>query len=238
MSEPPRSWGELPEQAPAYDLRSGQPLHQPPEDLGFWTPHADRDDQARYGDDGPPQWSPHAPTPVLPASGHRTPAGRGLVFALVGLAISVLIVGSIIAAAIVFGGKENSPQATGSSSRAEPEASRAAPTANPSVVVTVPGPVVTVPGSGSGGASVQRVAAGHFLNRRAQPDPTLPTLGQVRGGQSVTVVCQLQGPTIDDPSGARTNVWDRLDDGSYVTDLWIDTDKAVAPGFDSNIPLC
>src|SRR3954447_9552193 len=206
MSEPPRSWGELPEQAPGYDLRSGQPLDKPVDDLGFWAPdsRSDRAGQDPYvGPEHPhqdqyvppSQWSTQAETPRLPANRNEPPQNRGLMLALVGLAVSVLLVGAVIGAAIAFTRNDSTPQAanSGGSAQPQPQAAQSAPQPNPSVIVTVPGPVVTVPGAGSGSSrgTVRQVTPGHYLNRRAQPNPDLPTLGQVLGGRSVSIVCQL-----------------------------------------------
>lgn len=68
------------------------------------------------------------------------------------------------------------------------------------------------------------------LTMRSGPGTGYLAVGSLPEGATVTIVCQAHGTTESGDYGP-TDVWDRLSDGSYVTDAWIDTgtDKMVAP---------
>lgn len=68
-------------------------------------------------------------------------------------------------------------------------------------------------------------------------------------GEEVLVICQEFGGFIpvrgDEDLAADTTLWNKLDDGSYVADLFVDTTKPPAPdptnqhpGRDPSIPIC
>ncbi|UQU65436.1 peptidoglycan DD-metalloendopeptidase family protein [Couchioplanes caeruleus] len=76
-------------------------------------------------------------------------------------------------------------------------------------------PAVAVPA-----ATGTVVTGGTPLNARSGPSATSPRTGAVPNGSAVSIVCRLAGQFI---SGTVTNTgyWDRLADGSYVSDAYI-----------------
>jgi hypothetical protein len=52
----------------------------------------------------------------------------------------------------------------------------------------------------------------------------------------VNVVCQTTGELVSASDG-QTDVWDRLTDGGYVTDMYVDTPNS-RHGFSPPIPQC
>jgi hypothetical protein len=71
------------------------------------------------------------------------------------------------------------------------------------------------------------------LNERSQPTTTSKRLGQKRDGDAVTIVCQARGTELRNPNGVTSTVWDKLTNGAYVTDLYVDT-----PAVGGEIPAC
>jgi hypothetical protein len=61
------------------------------------------------------------------------------------------------------------------------------------------------------------------LNARLHPTSHSEPRGQLRDGDSVTVVCQTVGEKQTNPNGVSTDVWDKLATGAYITDLYLDT---------------
>lgn len=56
------------------------------------------------------------------------------------------------------------------------------------------------------------------LNARSGPGTSYPTVKSYAPGASLTVVCQAPGSTV-----RTTSVWDKLIDGTYVTDYYVST---------------
>lgn len=81
-------------------------------------------------------------------------------------------------------------------------------------------------------------AAGHpfhttsVLRERSGPGTSYPTVRFLKAWQQVTVVCQVRSGSL--VSG--TSIWDRLSDGTYVTDYYLSTPafNAFSPG----LPHC
>ncbi len=124
------------------------------------------------------------------------------------------------------------PQATASA--APPTVNTAAPSKPP-------------PTSSTRAPQLHHVAIGHFLHARPVPDGNADAIATVQGGEPVEIVCQTYGTRVTDPSSSvSTPVWDKLDDGSYITDLWVDTNKSLNaqpgtvpdPRFDPGLPHC
>ena len=67
---------------------------------------------------------------------------------------------------------------------------------------------------------VAHVAGGSSLNVRNGPSTAYPIARRVRDGGTVDVTCQIVGQTISG-SVRRTNVWNRLTDGRYVSDAYV-----------------
>jgi surface antigen len=74
------------------------------------------------------------------------------------------------------------------------------------------------------------------LNLRAGPGySNYPLLGTKNEGDEVDISCQASGEVVSG-SGGTTNIWDRLTDGSWASDLYIDTPN---PGnLSPPIPQC
>ena len=62
-------------------------------------------------------------------------------------------------------------------------------------------------------------------------------VGSLREGAAVEIVCQTPGQTVTPNPGTPSDVWDRLTNGAYVTDVYVDT-PGVGGGFSSPIPRC
>jgi hypothetical protein len=75
------------------------------------------------------------------------------------------------------------------------------------------------------------------LNERSGPGySNYSKTGSFYDGQEVDVVCQTAGQTVSNGSQS-TNVWDRLTNGGYVTDMYVDTANS-RHGFSPPIPQC
>jgi hypothetical protein len=53
----------------------------------------------------------------------------------------------------------------------------------------------------------------------------------------VDIVCQVHGELVTPNHGTASNVWDRFTNGSYVTDVYIDT-PGIGGSFSPPIPPC
>lgn len=76
-----------------------------------------------------------------------------------------------------------------------------------------------------------RVTSATPLNARTGPATTYPIVRSYSTGAIVKVVCQLAGPRV-----GNTSVWDKLSDGSYVTDRWVNTPSETS--FSAPLPRC
>lgn len=63
-----------------------------------------------------------------------------------------------------------------------------------------------------------------------------PTIGEKRDGEEVDVVCQSYGETFVSRLGGTSSVWDRLTNGGWVSDYYVDTPERGVPS--PPIPLC
>src|SRR6516162_5421580 len=68
------------------------------------------------------------------------------------------------------------------------------------------------------------------LNKRSGPGTNYPVVGSVPDGTTVTIVCQTTGTTETGDWGA-TDLWDCLDDNTYVSDAFVytGTNDMIAP---------
>ena len=75
------------------------------------------------------------------------------------------------------------------------------------------------------------------LNKRSGPGTSYPVVGSVPDGATVTIVCQATGTTETGDWGA-TDLWDRLDDNTYVSDAFVytGTNDMVAPACNGSQP--
>jgi hypothetical protein len=57
------------------------------------------------------------------------------------------------------------------------------------------------------------------LKQRTGPGPSFPAKGRLlQDGERVLVVCQVEGVQ---PRGATSHIWDKLDNGLFVSDAWV-----------------
>lgn len=66
------------------------------------------------------------------------------------------------------------------------------------------------------------VAPGVRLNVRSGPGTGYPVVRVLPAGARVTIYCQTSGTTVSGPYG-RSNIWDNIDDGQYVSDSYVNT---------------
>jgi hypothetical protein len=59
----------------------------------------------------------------------------------------------------------------------------------------------------------------------------------VYDGQEIDIVCQTTGELVTPNHGTASNVWDKLTNSTYVTDVYVDT-SGVGGGFSPPIPYC
>ncbi len=64
-----------------------------------------------------------------------------------------------------------------------------------------------------------------------------PTVGAVAEGAEVQIVCQTSGEFVTPIHGTGSSVWDKLLNGAYVTDVYIDT-PGIGGAFSPPIPQC
>jgi uncharacterized protein YraI len=76
-----------------------------------------------------------------------------------------------------------------------------------------------------------RVTSGTTLNARAGPSTSYPVVGTRQPGSTLAVVCQAPGSPV-----GTTSVWDKLTDGSYVTDYFVSTPSG--SGYSAPLPRC
>jgi Domain of unknown function (DUF1906) len=75
------------------------------------------------------------------------------------------------------------------------------------------------------------VTAQHGLNARSGPSTSYPVVKGYARGDALPVMCQTPGALI-----ATSPVWDRLADGSYVTDAYVSTPSTT--GYSVPLPRC
>jgi len=85
-------------------------------------------------------------------------------------------------------------------------------------------PVATV-------ARAYRVTSTTPLNGRSGPSAAYPTVRSFAPASTVTVLCQGRGTTV-----GTTTVWDRLSDGTWVSDRYVSTPSGT--GFSPPLPQC
>ncbi|MGN6679956.1 MAG: glycoside hydrolase domain-containing protein [Streptosporangiaceae bacterium] len=69
------------------------------------------------------------------------------------------------------------------------------------------------------------------VRARSGPGPSYPLVKQYPNGASLAVVCQTPGPSV-----GTTTVWDKLNNGSYVTDNYVSTPSKV--GYSAPVTRC
>ncbi|WP_285660997.1 peptidoglycan DD-metalloendopeptidase family protein [Actinorhabdospora filicis] len=87
------------------------------------------------------------------------------------------------------------------------------------------------PGDPGSGVSAPVYNPNGSVNIRSGPSSTATVVRSVASGTTVNLVCYVNGDTMTGPWNNTSKAWDRLDDGNYVSDAWVDTgsDTPVVP---------
>jgi len=85
-------------------------------------------------------------------------------------------------------------------------------------------PVATV-------AYTYQVTSGSALSARSGPATSYPVTGSYASGATLVVSCQASGQKV-----ATTRIWDKLTNGSYVTDYYVSTPSST--GYSTPLPRC
>ncbi len=91
---------------------------------------------------------------------------------------------------------------------------------------SVDAPVATV-------ALGYRVTTSTSLNARSGPSTSSPVIRRLGAGSTASVVCQVAGTG---PAVGGTGIWDRLSDGSFVSDRYLSTPSKTT--FSAPLPRC
>jgi hypothetical protein len=75
------------------------------------------------------------------------------------------------------------------------------------------------------------------IHERTGPGLAYPIVGSKGEGSEVDIVCQTSGDLVTGTIGGSSAIWDRLTDGYYVADLFVDT-PGVGVFSDPPIPHC
>jgi hypothetical protein len=76
------------------------------------------------------------------------------------------------------------------------------------------------------------------LNVHSRPRTQARRVGQLRDRDVITIVCQSSGGLVRaEYAPQRSRVWDQLDDGNWVSDLFVTTGGPIG-GFDPDLPRC
>lgn len=76
------------------------------------------------------------------------------------------------------------------------------------------------------------------LNERSGPGySSYAIVGHLSDGNEVDLVCQISGQLVTPNHGTASTVWDKLTNGAYVTDVYVDT-PGVGGSFSPPIPSC
>lgn len=80
-------------------------------------------------------------------------------------------------------------------------------------------------------AGIVQVASGGDAYIYEFPSTGAPTVGQLTNGAGVTILCTVQGTTVQRSDGVTSSLWDRIDQG-YIPDVnvYTGTDQPVTPG--------
>ncbi|MFC4334552.1 peptidoglycan DD-metalloendopeptidase family protein [Salininema proteolyticum] len=74
---------------------------------------------------------------------------------------------------------------------------------------------------------------GGVVNVRNGPGASSGIVRTVSHGQQVPLACHVRGEAMEGPWGNTSDIWNRLEDGSYVSDAWMDTGSN-----DPVVPAC
>jgi serine/threonine protein kinase len=62
-----------------------------------------------------------------------------------------------------------------------------------------------------------------YVSQRTSPNSKSREVGQIDEGDSVTIVCQVIGTRAPSSKNGASNVWDRLDDGTYIAHIYVES---------------
>lgn len=74
------------------------------------------------------------------------------------------------------------------------------------------------------------------LNVRSRPTSHAFQRGQLRDGDEVTIACQTVGERLETRNRISSRIWNRLASGGYISDLYVDTERAGR--FSPDLPGC
>jgi hypothetical protein len=136
------------------------------------------------------------------------------------------------------------PSSSSNTPTTEKAPSTSTPTKTPTTTQPGSQPGPTPPGSTPPGPSffvyhVHESCSGSVcgINERAGPGFGYQVVGGKAEGAEVDIVCQTTGDMVSGTIGGSSNIWDRLTDGNYVADLFVDT-PGVGVFSDPPIPHC
>jgi surface antigen len=75
-----------------------------------------------------------------------------------------------------------------------------------------------------------------YANVRTAPTTQSRKIGEKEEGDPLRISCQARGEMVTDGAGGSSDVWDQLDDGTWVSDYYVDTPRAGR--FSPPIPVC
>jgi len=77
-------------------------------------------------------------------------------------------------------------------------------------------------------------SARQWVNVRSGPSTASPSVGNLSGGQAVTILCQETGATVNGPGGS-TALWDRIGEGRYVSHSYLTNVAGTPNGCNSRV---
>jgi surface antigen len=130
-------------------------------------------------------------------------------------------------------------------------AAPSAATTTPSTTTTTPGtttPTTSTPSTPTPPPAAPTIYVHHIygtcadgacgVNERSGPGySSYAIVGHLGEGGEVDIVCQASGELVTPNHGTGSTVWDKLTNGAYVTDVYVDT-PGVGGNFSPPIPRC
>jgi hypothetical protein len=96
----------------------------------------------------------------------------------------------------------------------------------PLLVAALGGAVAVAPGAANAAGITATVKVASTLKVRSAPTLASKVVGSVRGGQRITVACQVAGQKVRG-SVRTTTAWDRLADGTYLSHAYASSAKSI-----------
>ncbi|HLL67637.1 MAG TPA: peptidoglycan DD-metalloendopeptidase family protein [Micromonosporaceae bacterium] len=89
------------------------------------------------------------------------------------------------------------------------------------IVSTASGGLIAVASPATAAQTATVVSPKIALNVRQGPAVWHARVGALPNGASVTLLCQVTGQHVDIGTVRRTDIWNRLPDGTYISDAWV-----------------